>query len=70
MTIELMKNYDDDYQNFIGLNKKWLSDFRKLGAENFVNQDIPSAKKEEWKYTKVKSLKSDNFLYENSVAKI
>jgi len=65
MTIKLIKNYDDDYQNFISTDKKWLIDFRKSGVKNFVDQDIPNTKIEDWKYTKVNSLKSDNFSYSN-----
>ncbi|MBE6445073.1 MAG: Fe-S cluster assembly protein SufD [Alphaproteobacteria bacterium] len=46
----------------LGMESPWLSSLRKAGKDTFLQNGVPTAKVEAWKYTKPRELNADDYV--------
>ena len=60
-------SFDFFAPQFIGNELPWLCDFRSKGRSLFESKGIPSAKTEEWKYTKPNRFFAQDFHFKQTI---
>ncbi|MGD9639348.1 MAG: Fe-S cluster assembly protein SufD [Alphaproteobacteria bacterium] len=65
-----LDDYEASFPNMVGAKHNWLSAIRKNGLQAYSNHGINLEKIENWHYTKLKFLKTINFVKSNVKSKI